>query len=155
MPYKDIDKKVKAKALQTWNNISNRNIKTFITPWSTSLHRNRCWEVILARLRLGHTRLTHGYLMENGRPPMCSVCNTTIIVEHILISSTRYKTKREVVFKDHYNNGSEPTKKSILQESNIFSVNAIMRFLTEVDFIRKDLISFFFNVWFLCKVVVS
>ena len=63
LPYKDlyssIDMKVKAKALQTWINVSNnklRNIKSCITPWSTSLHRNRCWEVILARLRLGHTR---------------------------------------------------------------------------------------------------
>ena len=138
--YSSIDMKVKAKALQTWINISNnklRNIKSCITPWSTSLHRNRCWEVILARLRLGHTRLTHGYLMENGRPPTCSVCNTAVTVEHILISCTKYKTKREVVFKDHYTNGSEPTMKSILQESNIFSVNAIMRFLTEVDLLDK------------------
>ena len=93
--------------------------------------------MILARLRLGHTRLTHGYLMENGRPPTCSVCNTTVTVEHILLSCTKYKTKREVVFKDHYTNGSEPTMKSILQESNIFSVNAIMRFLTEVDLLDK------------------
>ena len=75
--------------------------------------------------------------MENGRPPMCSVCNTTITVEHILICCTRYETKREVVFKDHYTNGSEPTVKSILQESNIFSVNAIMQFLTEVDLLNK------------------
>ena len=66
-----------------------------------------------------------------------TVCNTTITVEHILISCTRYKTKREVVFTDHYNNESEPTMKSILQESNIFSVNAIMRFLTEVDLLDK------------------
>ena len=58
--------------------------------------------------------------MENGRPPTCSVCNTTLTEEHVLISCVRYKTKREVVFKDHYINGSEP---------NTFSINAIMRFL--------------------------
>ena len=39
---------------------------------------------------------------------------------------------REVVFKDRYINGSEPTVKSILQESNIFSISAIMQFLKEV-----------------------
>ena len=72
--------------------------------------------MILAWLWLGHTTLTHEYLMENGRPPTCSVCNTTITVEHILISCTKNKTKREVVFKDHYTSGSEPTMKSILQE---------------------------------------
>ena len=64
--------------------------------------------------------------MENGRPPTCSVCNAAITVEHILISCARYKTKREFVFKDHYISGSEPTSKSILQESNIFSINAVM-----------------------------
>ena len=48
-----------------------------------------------------------------------------------------YKTKREVVFKDHYTNGREPTMKSILQEPNIFSISAIMRFLTEVDLLDK------------------
>ena len=53
---------------------------------------------------------------ENGRPPTCSVCNTAVTVEHILISCTKYKTKREVVFTDHYTNGSEPSMKSILQE---------------------------------------
>ena len=49
LPYKDmyssIDQKVKAKALGKWNTINNmklRNIKSSITPWSTSLHRNRC-----------------------------------------------------------------------------------------------------------------
>ena len=46
-------------------------------------------------------------------------------------------SQREVVFKDHYTNGSELTMKSILQESNMFSVNAIMQFLTEVDLLDK------------------
>ena len=124
-PYNSIDKEVKAKALRKWNNINNskvRHIKSRITSWSTSLHRNRCWKVIIAQLPLGHTRLTHGYPMENGRSPTCSACNTTIAVKHILISCVQYKTKREVVFKDHYINGSEPTMKNILQESNIFSI---------------------------------
>ena len=47
------------------------------------------------------------------------------------------RSTNSFVFKDHYTNGSEPTMKSILQESNIFSANAIMRFLTEVDLLDK------------------
>ena len=56
---------------------------------------------------LGPTRLMHGYLMKNGRPPICSVSNTTITVEHILISPAKYKNKREVMFRDNYTSGSE------------------------------------------------
>ena len=52
-PYNSIDKEVKAKALRKWNNINNKklcHIKSRIISWSTSLHRNRYWEVIIARL---------------------------------------------------------------------------------------------------------
>ena len=34
-----------------------------IGPWQSSCHWNRHQEVVLARLRIGHTRLTHGYIM--------------------------------------------------------------------------------------------
>ena len=49
-------------------------------------------ETIIHRLRIGHTRLTHSYLMEQrGRfkvPPICKFCNdpdTVMSVHHILI----------------------------------------------------------------------
>ena len=41
------------------------------------------------------------------------------------------------MFKDHFMIGSEPTVKSILQESNIFIMSAIVRFLKEVDLFDK------------------
>ena len=55
---------------------------------------------------------------------MYSVCNTTI---------TKYKNKREVLFKYHCISGNEPAVKSILQESNIVSINAILK----VDLLDK------------------
>jgi hypothetical protein len=32
---------------------------------------NRQWEINLARIRIGHTHLTHSYLMEGGVMPYC------------------------------------------------------------------------------------
>ena len=83
--------------------------------------KNRHWEVVLARLRLGHTRLTHRYLMEGGRAPVCTNCGSNLTIEHILISCDKYKNQRKNIFKVHFLNGNEPTLKSVLEESNIFS----------------------------------
>lgn len=38
--------------------------------------KKRREDVIISRLRLGHTRLTHSYLMENRPPPIFSLCSS-------------------------------------------------------------------------------
>ena len=46
-------------------------------------------EVVISRLRLGHTFLTHGYLMNNDVPdigPICELCNNAVMtVKYIMI----------------------------------------------------------------------
>ena len=44
-------------------------------------------DVIISRLRLGHTKLTHSYLMENRPPPICNMCssNSQLSIKHILL----------------------------------------------------------------------
>ena len=49
---------------------------------------NRKDEVIINRLRIGHTRLTHSFRMENRpHPPLCDQCegDHELTVKHILI----------------------------------------------------------------------
>ena len=49
---------------------------------------NRKDEVIINRLRIGHTRLTHSFRMENGpHPPLCDQCERDheLTVKHVLI----------------------------------------------------------------------
>ena len=62
---------------------------------------NRKEETVIHRLRIGHTRLTHSFLMEQrGRvkiPPICKFCNdpdTTMTVQHILIDCPDLYYKR-------------------------------------------------------------
>ena len=53
-----------------------KEIKTTVKPWSSSIQVTRKHEVTLTRLRIGHTRLTHGHLMNtNDLPPKCDQCN--------------------------------------------------------------------------------
>ncbi|XP_075234116.1 uncharacterized protein LOC142331949 [Lycorma delicatula] len=46
--------------------------------------KSRREEVVLCRLRLGHTRITHEYLMSGEAPPLCTRCNCRMTVHHIL-----------------------------------------------------------------------
>lgn len=57
-------------------------IKTTIRPWKTSYRAKRREEVLLMRLRLGHSRLTHSYLITKEQPPTC-LCNNILTIRHI------------------------------------------------------------------------
>jgi hypothetical protein len=46
-----------------------RLVKTSSALWNTSIQPFRRDEFVLARLRIGHTLHTHGYLMEGAPPP--------------------------------------------------------------------------------------
>ena len=63
-----------------------RSIKVDVRPWKYT-KMDRTTEVTLARLRLGHTRITHCHLMErpNGPEPICTNCQTSLTVEHMLV----------------------------------------------------------------------
>lgn len=82
-----------------WFRVTNnklREIKGSVSPWTTSIRDKRREEVILTRLRIGHTRLTHEYLMTRSSPPICRTCNTQLTVKHILTDCTQYADKRRL-----------------------------------------------------------
>ena len=62
------------------------------------LLKNRKEEVILSRLRKGHTRITHSYLLEGKQQPMCYACLTKYTMKHILIESTDLAHIRKTLY---------------------------------------------------------
>ena len=42
-------------------------------------------KVVLARLRLGHTRVTHSYLLQGEEQPQCVGCDAPLTVRHFLL----------------------------------------------------------------------
>ena len=77
---------------RSWNDPSNQENKLFaikpnISEWLPGFRSNRREEVVLARLRIGHTHMTHSYLLK-GELPECIPCNTTLSVKHLLIECT-------------------------------------------------------------------
>ena len=65
-------------------------ISSIIQPYKTnSLSRKE--EVIIHRIRIGHTRLTHSYLMERKPLPSCHFCNVAMLsIKHIMIECNKF-----------------------------------------------------------------
>jgi hypothetical protein len=71
--------------------------KIGITYFGNQLDRRK--EQILHRLRIGHTHLTHAFLLKRENTPHCATCNCPLTVEHILLSCRAYDNIRNLCFK--------------------------------------------------------
>lgn len=81
----------------SWDNEVGNKLKTIkpqIQFWESSERENRREEVLLARLRIGHTHYTHGFLMAHDEPPLCPHCQAHVTVAHVLIDCPAYATGR-------------------------------------------------------------
>ena len=75
-----------------------RTVKDSVHPWPTSSRVNRQEEVVLARLRIGHTQLTLTHLISGDPTPFCDGCLVPLTVVHMLIECPDYSNKRRRAF---------------------------------------------------------
>ena len=59
-------------------------------------------EVVLSRLRLGHSYLTHSYLLKGEPPPECVTCNYRLTISHILVDCIEYDFFRLILFENNF-----------------------------------------------------
>jgi len=64
-------------------------IKNTILNWQNP-NLSRREKIIINRLRIGHTRLTHKNLMAKEEPAQCTVCGVTLTVKHIITECYQY-----------------------------------------------------------------
>ena len=71
-------------------------IKPKIGHFATSHQNTKNKERILARLRIGHTALTHNYIIEQSPPPTCHKCNnnTRYTIQHFLLDCPHLQQQR-------------------------------------------------------------
>ena len=74
---------------QSWSDPANQNnklvnIKPGLGEWLPGLQTNRREGIILARLRIGHSYITHSYLLRGEEEPHCIPCNALLTIKHIL-----------------------------------------------------------------------
>ena len=105
-PYLDFYGAIKSKTRERWQHRWTsideirgridklRQIKHTVQPWSTSLNKSKRYEVVLTKLRIGHSLLTHGYLMEERHPPYCQDCLVPLTIKHILAECPSLQERR-------------------------------------------------------------
>ena len=72
-------------------------------PWASNISPRRA-EVVVNRLRSGHTWLTHNYLMDNAvlePPPICPMCDSArLTVQHLLLDCDELNRARTLLLFD-------------------------------------------------------
>nr|XP_034172329.1 uncharacterized protein LOC117600695 [Osmia lignaria] len=102
VPYQDLIVTLRHIEQQAWNKIwiTSKKIKThdvtkdfYQTMPSSNMKRKD--RIVMARLRTGHCRLTHDYLIKKTEPPMCITCKKNITTNHLLFECRRHNTQRQ------------------------------------------------------------
>ena len=139
IPINDYMPMIKSSLMNKWQiswdneNINKlKEIKPNVGFWQTSLQKERHMSVILSRLRIGHTKFTHGYLMNTPHDPIptCRECNTIVTVKHILCDCQNFNQQRQITF-------GNKTLEEILSESPNFSIYPIIKFLKKCNLLDK------------------
>ena len=59
---------------------------------------HRKYQTALCRLRIGHARLTHGFLMAGENQPFCEDCLVPLTVRHLLVECPSLRDLRRQLF---------------------------------------------------------
>lgn len=129
--YRDLFRKTYSYCSKIWNDswtsqTSNKLFK-FMPKLSEPLphvNTNRKDQTVLTRLHIGHSYLTHSYLLRKEDPPRCNTCDQLQTIRHILLECTDLTNQRSV----HLNGLTEklifdhPTRiLTFLRDTNLFS----------------------------------
>ena len=140
VPCRDWYPVIKGKMRETWTeewhrvqNNKLRLIKTSTEPWQQL--DNRKDSIILTRLRIGHTKLTHQYLMEKNHIPYCEDCIVPLTVKHVLAECPSYLTERLQFFPEVENLDPDATLTLMLAEqpNSPYNFENTKRYLREIE----------------------
>ena len=110
--------------------MSNDHIMSALQPvlgeWQSSYRRCRRDEVVLCRARIGHTHLTHSYILKKDPPPVCERCQCNLTVRHILVECNHFAQERKYIF----------GRRDVV-ESFRFQPTLIVLFLKQIEFYYK------------------
>ena len=111
-----------------------REITESIYPLPNSSCENRQWERCLARLRIGHSKLTHGHLMSREQPPTCEDCGEDfrLTIKHILSECPALNNKRR-----QFCGSANRTMKQLLNKGDTSYGGSLYKFITNINLLNK------------------
>ena len=103
------------------------SIKPVLGEWRPAYRSTRREEVVIARCRIGHTRLTHSYLLNKEEPVECIPCAEPFTVEHFLLNCIDFAFTRQKYY-------SATSMKTLFESTNM---SQIIDFLKEINLYHK------------------
>ena len=133
VPYTDLKSHINFFISRKWQErwsscCDNRNfqIKPTLGEWPPGC-TSRKEEVVLSRLRIGHTYFSHSYILRQEDPPECTSCQEIYSVRHVLIDCIDLG----LIWPRFY---SVPDMKSLF---DTVSVDRILSFVKEINLFSK------------------
>jgi len=80
-----------------WNSAANNKLHAIYPTVGKCIHHNldSCRDaVIINRLKIGHSRLTHSYLLSGDDQPTCTKCDAVLTMKHILLDCPELRDVR-------------------------------------------------------------
>jgi len=65
-------------------------------PWNFPCNLKRRDEVDITRARVGHTHLTHSFLITKEPASLCDTCNVNLSINHIITRCPKYSAARTI-----------------------------------------------------------
>ena len=136
IPFSNFKPSINTYMLEEWQtscnySIGNKllDIKPTIGEYQSVVRNIRREEVVLARLRLGHTRVTHSYILQGEEQPQCVGCDAPFTLRHILLECGDFAPVRNNCF--HVDN-----MKELFQDIHT-RIDSIMTFVRQINLFSK------------------
>lgn len=139
LPKFDGKSNIKKKTLQQWKNEWEnvtfnklRDIKDHAKPYHNCSCKVRQWEINLARLRIGHTHITHSFLMDGTHLPYCDDCLVPLTVKHLLLECPNFINERRQFF-----NMQDLNLQTMLSETYSGPGGSLFNYVNSVNLMNK------------------
>lgn len=106
---------------------------------SSSMHsmEYRLHDVLRHRLRIGHTLLTHGFLLRGEEVPQCNHCGDSLSILHVLITCPEHEIHRHRHFTEFYKSLLPLHPALLLGDEPLIPFENILKFLKDIDLLDK------------------
>ena len=114
-----------------------KDIKHEAGQWASSTRVIRREEIVLCRLRLGHTRLTHSFILDRETRPECLQCDRYLTVQHLLLDCLKYVDLRRHLSALCQTLDLPMTLSSLLGDSHPDLLDGLFHYLRDCDLLKK------------------
>ena len=134
IPHSDLRQKINSNLINKWQMDWNNTFLNKLQAIKNKLGQTkfvnitkRREELVLHRVRVGHTYLTHSYLLKGEDQPECIPCQEPLTVEHILLHCIDFSLIRQKYF----------NVATLNELFNTIASSNILNFLREIELYNK------------------